>query len=153
MTYTKIGLFTTGTVKARVSCDLETGRITIANRVLNEGSLRKYAPLSSSCNLDERHLFDFLKENLSDQHYAITRKKKLARPICLELSGLVNDPSLEQKDSEFCWSYRDGWSVWIGLSGSDVPYKTLGPFTNIDPKSKTDRIISLVSDNGKLFFL
>lgn len=153
MTYTKIDLFTTGTVKTRVSCDLETGRVTIANRTLDESALRKYAPLSSSCNLDERHLFDFVKENLVDQHYAITRKKKLARPIYLELFELVNDPSLEQKDSGFCWSYRDEWSVWIGLSGLDVPYKTLGPFTNIDSKSKAERIISLVSDNGKLFFL
>lgn len=154
MAYTKIALFTTGTVKVLVSCDLETGRAIIANRTLNENVLRKYAPLFSSCNLDERHLFNFINENLTDQHYVITRKKKLSHAICLGLSELINDPSLEQEDSEFHWShYRDGWSVWISLSGLDVPHKTHGPFANINPKSKAERIIGLVSDNEKLFFL
>ena len=158
MPYTRITLMTLGSENAIVSCDLETGEVLATNRTHDrrkcDGLLRVYAPLERSTNLDERCAFDVIQATIAERFPACIRRKKMRLPTRLELLGLVNEPGLDLREPnpQYFFSYRDTWSVLIRISGANVPCKSFGPFSFIDPASKAERIIDVVSENGKLFF-
>lgn len=155
MPYTKIKLTAEGVVTASVTCDLETGWITAVNKSTCQQyttSLSKYASLRSSPNLLEQHAFEIILGKVSDVLITQRLRKRMQRGVLTELLNLINDPNLKYSEPKYSWGYRDGWYVWITLSGADEPLKTLGPFGFIDEESKTERIISLASENESLFF-
>lgn len=155
MPYTKIELTTEGVVSATIACDLVTGWVTAVNestRWCYMAGISEYTPLRSSPNLLERRVFEAVLGRLSDRLSAQSLRKRMKKRVRTELFNLINDPNLKRREPQLDWGYRDGWCVWITLDGEDVSLKTLGPFGFVDEGSKAERVISLVSEGGSLFF-
>ena len=155
MPYSKIKIATNGLILSTITCDLETGWMTIANESTRReyrALLSLYAPLRSSPNLYERYAYEVILERLIGIFPEHIFKKKMKKNARRKLPALINDPYLKLKDPLLIWGYRDEWSILITLSGTNVPEKTFGPFSSVDEGSKIEQIIDLVSEGERLFF-
>lgn len=154
MPCTKIKIATSGLILSTITCDLETGWMTIANESTRReyrALLSLYAPLQSSPNLYERYAYEVILERIIGKFSEQNFKKKMKKHARRKLPALINDPYLKLENPLLVWGYRDGWSILITLSGANIPEKTFGPFSSIDERSKIEQIINLASEGERLF--
>lgn len=156
MAYTRVRLIATGLMCGEISCNLETGAIFASDVYYLSGyCLEPYRRLRFSPNLDERVCYERILANLPNLPSRHQKKRHLRGSALSELNKLANelDRDDEQARVFWEWGYRDGWGVAIELTGPRFVSRTLGPFYSLDPNSKANQIINMLSDKERLFYI